>query len=197
MADLTTLDAVRQQLGLGPVDTDDDELITDYVTEASIIFQNEVNLPNFSAANGTLLLNACPPHAYGRQLFFRDYVVGVYSVVNGDGLTVDPAHYRLLPYNSSPKYGMELTIDSGLRWTFDRDPHAAITVAGTLGYCTSANVPADVTLAVTKLAVWLYQNRDNRGETIKFADGSKSIPAEAPAIVLRTQKRYIRDVLYA
>lgn len=196
MAYLTTTAAVKRQLGLvGTVqgtlndNTDDDDLIGTYVAQATELFNSEVGY-TFIATNGTLELDACAPHAYGRKLFFLKPVVGVYSIVNGDGQTLTETEYRLLPANESPKYAAELKTGSGKFWTFTNSPQAAIIVGGTLGYATEANVPADVTLAVTKLAANLYQNRDNKGDIIRFADGSSQVPADAPGIIFKIIDKY-------
>ena len=196
MAYLTTTAAVKTQLGLhGTVNgtlndnADDDSLIGAYVAQATQIFNSEVGY-TFIATNGTLELDACAPHAYGRKLFFRQPVVGVYSVVNGDGQTLTESEYRLLPANETPKYGIEIKQGSGKYWNYDTSPEAAIVIGGTLGYATEANIPADVTLAVTKLAANLYQNRDNKGEVIRFADGSSQVPADAPGIIFKVIENY-------
>lgn len=196
MANLTTLAAVKRQLGLiGTIQgtlqdkTADDDLISTYVAQATEYFNSAVGY-TFIAANGTLELDACAPHAYGRKLFFRKPVVSLYSVTNGDGQALTSDDYRLLPANESPKYAAELKLGSGKVWTFTDSPEAAIVLGGTIGYATEANVPADVTLAVTKLAANLYMNRDNKGEVIRFADGSTQIPANAPEIVFQVIEKY-------
>ena len=125
-------------------------------------------------------------------------MLGVYEVVNA-GTTLTASQYRLLPPNDPPYYAIELLPSSGLTWTYTNDPQGAVTVAGTLGYCTSATRPADVTLAATKLATWLYQNRDNNDQMVRFADGSVEIPSSAPAMIrqILDQGRYVKDRLYA
>lgn len=193
MADLTTLAAVRLQLGFAVTETGDDTLITSYVSDASQMIETYCKR-TLVAANGTLTFDVCPPDIYGRRLFFHEDVLGVYLLTNGDGETIASANYRLLPNNGTPKYGLDL-IDADFTFTDSR--FAAVTVAGTLGMFTSAAIPADLSLAATKLAAWLYQTRDNRGDVTRFADGSMTIPSEAPAVVLNIlDKRYVKDRLY-
>lgn len=207
MADLTTLAAVKRQLGLNEyidgtltTNTDDDDLITDYVTQASVLFeqtaQRELNF-TFVAAPGTLTLDACPPHAYGRKLFFLTPVTGVYEVINGDGHTLTSDEYRLLPANNTPYYAIEFKRNAGRFWTYTTNPEGAITVAGTLGYCAAASIPEDVKLAVTKLAANLYQNRDNKGEVIRFADGSTQVPDKPPDMIFKVLQRYQKVRVYS
>jgi hypothetical protein len=195
MTDYTTLAAVRSQLGLGDSDTGDDTLISTYVSQASQAIDTHTDR-SFIGTNGTLTYDCQEPIVIGRTLYFDRDVLGVYSVTNGDSVTVSSSEYRLLPANSTPKYAMEILPSSSKQWTYTTDWQDAITVAGTLGYCSEANRPADITLAATKLAAWLYQNRDNTGESTRYADGSTSIPAEAPAIVLRLLSKYVRSELF-
>ncbi len=196
MADLTTLAAVKTQLGIGTLLNTDDALLSTYVTEASVMIESYCSR-SFNAANGTLTYDIAPPYIYGRKLFFRDDVLGVYEVRNGDGTLITSDQYRLLPLNTSPLYGLELLPSSGVTWAWTPagDWLSAITVAGTLGYSTTP--PQDVVLAATKLAAWLYQNRDNSDDNVRFADGSMNIPSAAPAVVLRIldKGRYVKDLL--
>jgi hypothetical protein len=195
MTDYTTLAAVRSQLGLGVTDTSDDALISTYVTQASQAIETHCGR-SFTGANGTLTYDCIDPTVIGNLLYLDRDVIDVYSVVNGDNETITSGEYRLLPNNGTPKYALELLPSSSKTWTYTTDWQAAITIAGTLGYCTDTNRPADITLAATKLAAWLYQNRDNTGESTRYADGSTSIPAEAPAIVLRLLSRYVKSELF-
>lgn len=193
MTDLTTLAAVRAQLNIADSLTGDDDLISDYVTQASRTIE-ALTERSFTGTNGTMTYDCCEPTVIGRKLFFDQDVINVYSVVNGDGETVTSSEYRQLPSNHTPKYGIELLPSSNKSWTYDVDWQDAITVAGTLGYCLDANRPADITLAATKLAAWLYQNRDNAEQTVRYADGSSEVPAQAPALVLKilTDGGYMR-----
>jgi hypothetical protein len=195
MTDYTTLAAVRSQLKIGVSDTGDDAQISTYVTQASQAIDTHTDR-SFTGTNGTLTFDCRQPSIIGNTLYLAQDVIDVYSIVNGDSNTLTSSQYRLLPNNSTPKYAIEILPSSGKQWTYTTDWQAAITVAGTLGYCTEANRPADITLAATKLAAWLYQNRDNTGEQTRYADGSTSIPAEAPQIVLRLLEKYVRSELF-
>jgi hypothetical protein len=196
MGDLTTLTAVKSQLSIGTLNNVDDALLSTYVTQASQMIETYTKR-TFNAENGTLTFDIAPPYIYGRKLFFREDVLGVYELRNGNGTVITADQYRFLPLNNTPLYGLELLPSASVVWspTPAGDWLSAITLAGTLGYSTTP--PQDIQLAATKLASWLYMNRDNSGEIVKFADGSTSIPAEAPAIVLRILNtgRYVRDQL--
>lgn len=183
MANLTSLANVQQALGLGTL-TGDDMFIGTLVAQASSLIEHYY-ARTFSDSLGTLYLNACPPHAFGHRLYFMTDVLGVYSVVNGNGDVIPATDYQLLPLNASPKTGMELKVGTGRYWTWTTDPVGAITIAGTLGYCTSSNIPADVVYVATKLAALLYQNRDNKGEIVRFADSSVQVPVNVIPDIIR------------
>lgn len=196
MADLTTTTAVKRQLNIGPngtTNTIDDDLIALYVTQASQLIETECIRP-FSATVGTLFYDAKYPVIENNVLYFDQDYLGVDAVSNGVNGTINAANYRLLPLHYSPKYALQLLPKSNLSWQTGSDGFTqnAICVIGTTGYCATGSQPADITLAATKLAAWLYQNRDNDGSSVQLADGSVAIPAEAPTFVLRTISKYVR-----
>lgn len=199
MSDYTTTAAVKRQLNIGQteINTVDDDLIDVYVTQASQAIDTFTGR-TFSESIGTLYYDARYPVIEGRILYFDQDYLGVDAVSNGVNGTINPANYRLLPQHYAPKYALQLLDQSGLSWQVGNDGGAqnAITVIGTTGYCLASSRPADITLAATKLAAWLYQNRDNDGAIIQMADGTTSIPAEAPAVVLKLLDKYIRRVAY-
>lgn len=203
MADLTTVARVKRQLGITNYETGtlsvnavDDDLLATFVSEATELFEADANM-TFIAANGTLTYDIGHPYVYGRKLYFRQPVLGVYQLATGDGTVIPSSGYRLLPLNMTPSFALELLGT----YTWDQSTangnRGAITVAGTLGYCTAATVPADVTTAVTKLAAFLYQNRDNDESIVRLADGSMQIPGNAPDIVLRVLRNYAKVQVYA
>lgn len=203
MATLTTVEMVKRQLGIvtytdGTLSTNDvdDDIITDYVIEASKMFETETRRVFSSTSGATLTYDLAIPSVYGRKLFFGRDVISVDRVINGDGSVIPASAYRLLPVNNDPKYGLELLLGSTYFWlTSDNIWQNAITVNGTTGYCMTNEQPADVTLAVTKLAAHLYQTRDNTGE-IQVADGFVVVPGDTPKTTLRTIANYRTVQIY-
>ncbi len=199
MADYTTRAAVKNQLNIGrngTLNTVDDDLIDLYVTQASALIDSYCQR-TFSESIGTLdYYDACYPVVSGRRLYFSQDYLGVDSISNGANGTLAAGQYRLLPLNGTPKYAVQLLDSSGLYWQVGNDGYAqkAIVVSGTVGFCTAANRPADITLAATRLAAWLYQSRDRSGDTVQMADGTTIIPSGAPAIVFKILDRYVRRV---
>jgi len=199
--DYTTTAAVKRQLNIGQngtLNTIDDDLISVYVTQASQLIDTECSRV-FAPTVGTLFYDAIYPVICGNTLYFDQDYIGINAISNGSNGTLDPSNYRLLPLAYSPKYGVQLLAKSSETWLVGNDGFAqnAICVIGTTGFCLDADRPADITLAATKLAAWLYQNRDNDGSSVQVADGSMVIPADAPTFVLRTINKYIRRVAYS
>lgn len=204
MATLTTIDAVKRQLGITTyvdgtltTNTDDDDVLQAAVDQASAMFQTEVRREFTATPGATLTYDLAPPDIYGSKLYFGADFLGVDQVYNGNGSLIPAANYVLLPNNGLPKYGLQMVNGNG-QWYFNNNTgyKAAIVVNGTTGFCELEDRPSDVVRAVTKLAAWLYQTRDNTGDVVKFADGTMSIPGDVPSIVIQTIKNYRRPNLY-
>lgn len=200
-ADYTTTAAVKRQLALqvtGTNNTVDDDLIALYVTQASQMIATET-MRQFSETVGTLFYDAGYPVVANNILYFDQDWLGVDAISNGSNGTLDTSDYRMLPLHSSPKWGVELLPASNTTWQLGSNGFSqnAICVIGTTGYCLSSDRPADITLAATKLAAWLYQQRDNDGTTVQVADGAIAIPANSPTFVLRTIQKYVRRSVYS
>lgn len=201
MTDYTTTAAVKRQFNIGvngTTNTTDDDLIALYVTQASQMIDTETRR-TFTPAVGTLFFDARYPVVDGNCLYFSEDYLSIDALSNGANGTLNPSDYRLLPLNASPKYAVQLLPKSNLTWVVGNDGFVqnAICVIGTAGYCLDTNRPADITLAATKLAAWLYMTRDSDGSTVQIANGAIAIPANAPEFVLRTIDKYIRRVAYS
>lgn len=198
MSDLTTVTRVKTQLGIGVNGTTnvvDDSMLADFVTQASQMITTYTQR-QFYVTYGTLTYDSIYPITEGRRLYFTEDWQQVDFVWNGANGTFQASDYRLVPTHSSPKYGLELLPASQKTWVVGNDgfPQNAITVVGSYGYCDDNTRPADITLAATRLAAWLYQNRDNDGSIIQMADGNLAIPSTAPNFVFTVLDRYVRSV---
>ena len=201
MTDLTTAAAVKTQLGIGTsgtLNTTDDTLIGLYVSQASQMIETETQR-TFSSTVSSFPYDAGYPVTEGRTLYFDQDMLGVDTIVNGANGTLQPTQFRLLPTRGTPKYALQLLDSTNMFWQVGNDGYRqnAILINGTAGFCLTGTLPADITLAATKLAAWLYQNRDNDGSSVQVADGAIAIPAQAPTFVLRTISKYIRRAAYA
>lgn len=194
--DLTTTAAVKSALRI--TENTDDALIDTFVTQASQDFSTEARRQFYSTGGATLTYDIAPPQIIGRKLYFMNDFQAVDRIINGDGSVIDPTAYRLLPLNTSPKYAAELYIGANVYWqpSPTNNWQSAIQVQGTIGYNPTSAIPSDVVYAVTKLAAFYYMARDNSGDVVKFADGSTVIPANAPAVVLKTATNYKRVQIF-
>ncbi len=194
--DLTTTAAVKSVLHI--TETTDDAIIDNFVTQASQDFSTDARRQFYTSGGATLTYDIIEPQIIGRKLYFTNDLQAVDRIVNGDGSVIDPTAYRLLPLNAAPKYAAELFINSNVYWqpSPDTNYQSAIQVQGSIGYNPTNQIPSDVVYAVTKLAVFYYQVRDNSGDVVKFADGTTVIPANAPAVVLKTAKNYKRVQIF-
>lgn len=207
--DLTSVALVKQQLRSpnGTMSDVDDDLIALYVTQASDDFERAVNRgwidnegiyhPAFTPSYGTMQIDAMYPQIEGKKVYFGQDVLNVVSISNGANGTLTSDQYRLLPVNNSPKYAVELSTPA-ISWQCGSggSPQGAIVVTAQFGEYTATNLPANVELAVTKYASWLYMNRDNDGSTFVAANGEAIIPANAPQLVLKVVDQYKRMKTY-
>lgn len=194
---LTTTALVKSQLHI--IENSDDAIIDLYVAQASQMFSTEARRQFYATPGATLTYDIIPPQVYGGQLFFLEDILGVDRIINGDGSVILPSQFRLLPVNSpSPKYALQLYVGSNIWFQPNQENswQSALQVQGTVGYCPTGEVPSDVVFAVTKLAAFMYETRDNQGDVIRFADGSSQIPSNAPPLVLRVVNNYKRVQLY-
>lgn len=195
MVNLTTVSAVKDMLHI--TNDADDSLLGTLVTQASQDFSTEARRQFYAQPGATLTYDLQYPQVVNNKVFFLTDMLGVDRIINGNGSVIPPSTFRLLPLNASPKYAAQLLLGSNEMFVQGNNLwQGAVIVQGTTGFCPTGEAPSDVTLAVTKLAAWYYQTRDNNGDVVRFADGSSQIPANAPAMVLRTVNNYKRVQIY-
>lgn len=148
----------------------------------------------FEAATETRLYDAVGEHIAGRLLILDADVLAVTELTNGDGTTIAPSDYRLYPPNGSPKWGILLRANSGVYWTWNDEPEAAIAVTGSWAYADTA--PGDVEQAVLQLTDWYYklasQAPSEIGEVRQLPDGTTILPAQLPADIRALLDPYVR-----
>lgn len=96
-----------------------------------------------------------------RGELFIDEMSAITSVVNGDGVTVDPSEYTTEPRNEKPYWMIKILQSSGKAWEpkANGDTENAIAITGRFAYSTTAN--ATIKHACRELTAWLYQKRDD------------------------------------
>lgn len=132
--DLTTLDYVRAKRGIGEAKTNDDDMLKDYIHEASAWFQERCQRV-FVPYVDTLTFDAYGSHISPRRLRLDQHdLLEVVSITNGDSTAVTSSQYILREPNFDPKYEIELLPSGGVNWTYEDDYQNAISVRGTLGF---------------------------------------------------------------
>jgi len=128
---LTTLERVRAHRRLAADETSDDALLLNLIAAASAEFTREIGrvcVPFYAAHRfDAPVLN---PFA----LDLNADLLEVVTLTNGDGTLIPPENSSLRPINAYPKWRIALKPGGGIAYTFNSDPHEAISVAGWWGY---------------------------------------------------------------
>ena len=181
-------DDVKAYLGL-ELETDK-ELIEVLIDRAQAAIENE--LDRVFEASADTEKDFGPDSISGRTLYFgrTDDLAAITSITNGDGTTIDSAHFRLLPLNERPAFAVQL--DDEVDWEFD-DVFDVVTISGKWAY--SATAPANITHATVRLTAWMYRQRTMSSDLNQMAlspDGVPLLPNQLPADVLRYLEPYRR-----
>jgi len=174
----TTLSDVKTYLGIASANTDDDALLTDLLGTAQAMVDAHCGRTFEASSETTRYLDACYPTVIGRVLYLDRDLCAVSSVANGDGSIIASTDYRMRP--AAPPYQtIQLTIASGLTWTFTGDPWQAIEITGKWAY--SASAPDAVVTATKAVAKWLYSQGSRDG--VQWSEAGQALPGEAVALL--------------
>lgn len=137
-------------------------------------------------------------HVDGRDLVLDAPLCAITSVTNGDGVVVSASDYITEPRNATPYYALRLKNSSNLLWTYDDDVETdTIAVVGEWAYSTSA--PADVVHATTRLAAYLYRQKENQSgdldRAVNLGGGVTLMPATLPSDIKTILAPYKRLVI--
>ncbi len=151
----------------------------------------------FEATTGTLYYHQYAARIAGQVLYLDQDVLGVQTLVNGNGQTITaissnsypPNGYYLEPANLGPPY-TSIRLGFNYPWVFNVDQR--IVVAGTIGY--SSTAPYDIQQACIRWAAYLYKQRDAQvfEVTAEPSLGVINIPVGIPKdveILLRPYRR--------
>lgn len=139
---------------------------------------------------GTNFYGASETHYFdvpqGRVIKFDEWLVSVTTLTNGDGTVLTTSDYLLLPYNSTPKYGVKLRDTSNYYWAASSTGswESVITLAGVWGYAASA--PADIVQATLEISKIIYRRRmgeNTSGIAQVTAAGVVITPQDVPPFV--------------
>lgn len=180
----TDVTTVKTYLGISS--TADDALLQTLIDAACAYIDTRTRRTFEAAADTVAYYDASDIH--DGVLYLRGDLAALTSVTNGDGSTVATSDVLLLPRSGPPYWGIRMR-SSGPGWTVDDD----IAVTGRWAYSTTA--PADIAHAATRLAAWLYRQRDNQGDgdrVIVSPDGTTLMPSRIPNDVEAIIRAYAR-----
>ena len=153
----TDIGTVKSYLGNVPP-TVDDALLTDFIAAAQSIIDSYCHQSFEAGVDSTRYFDpTCDVD--GRTLYVDAPLCAITSVTNGDGVVIAPSAYITEPRNMAPWFGLTLRSNSDVSWTYGGALDNSIAIEGKWAY--SASAPADIQQAATRLAAYLYRQRDN------------------------------------
>lgn len=183
--------ALKVYLDVSSGTTTDDSLLTTLIARAQAMIDSHCRQTFEASADTTRYFDA-KRDVFERSLFLDAPLCAVTSVTNGDGNVVTSDKYTTEPRNSTPWYTLRLKENAGVGWSYTTTPEDAIVIVGRWAYSTTA--PADVVQACTRLAAYLYRQRDNAldlDRTVIVGD-TTIMPLRIPADVLMLLRPYRR-----
>lgn len=152
-------DTTRLKLYLGVDAASDDVLIGYFLASAQAAIDSYCR-QTFEASADTTRYFDPTECVRGRTLYLDAPLCAITTLTNGDGNTIDSSKYVKEPRNTTPWYALTLKSNAGVAWTYTSTPENAISIAGRWAYSTTA--PDDVVQACTRLAAYLYRQKDNQ-----------------------------------
>lgn len=177
-----TLADLKAYLKIPTGTTSEDDLLQSFLDEASQLIDAYIGRPSAASGLTTRTFDAVA-NVDGRLLMFDcDSVIGITSVVNGDGETISASEYVTEPRSGGPFWGIRLTTGSSFTWTWDATPEGAISVTGYWAYTTNTDGSADALVVgvCRTLAAWMYRTKDNLGTLVDYGDGVTLLNAALP-----------------
>ena len=139
----------------------DDALLTDLIAAAQKEIDNYCHRTFEASADSTRYFDVhggADGPVDGSVLWLDEDLCAITSVTNGDSVVVASSEYTTIPRNETPYNRLQLLSNSGKHWTYTTEWMNAITIVGKWAYSTSA--PDDIAQACTRLAAFLYAQRD-------------------------------------
>jgi hypothetical protein len=196
---------VKSYLGNVPSGASVDALITGFVAAAQSMIDGYCHQPFEAAADTTRYFDPLRdtgrdgsgvawgnPYSYNgsRTLFLDAPLCAVTTITNGDGVVVAPTAYVTEPRNSTPWFSLTLKSSSGLSWQ-----SLEIAIVGKWAY--SVVAPPDIVQTATRLAAYLYRQRDNGFDLDRIIQTQSGVvmPLDIPRDIAKLLEPYKRIVV--
>lgn len=187
----TTAALLKTYLGISAAT--DDTLLGNLITYAQQMVDIHCRRTFESSANANKTFDAVAD-VDGPTLYLKSVgdLCAINSITNGDSVAVAANEYVTELRNSTPYYAIRILASADKVWTYTTDPENAITISGKWAYSTSA--PNDIVYATTRLAAYLYRQKDNAGDLDRalLAEGTVLLPTDLPTDVTRILAPYVR-----
>jgi hypothetical protein len=183
MAYLSTAD-LKVYLGIATGQTGDDTLLATLAGAAQAFVEQYTRRAFEHSGTAAIRYHDAVGDVDAAQglLFLRGDLCAITSVTNGDGVVVTAAQYVTEPRSTAPYWALRLLPSSNVVWTFTTDEIGAIAISGKWAY--SATPPADIVQATTRLAAYLYRQKDNSldlDRAVALGGSGMLLPTALPA----------------
>jgi len=169
----------------------DDALLTDLIAAAQKMIDMHCRRTFESDTDATRYFDYSAEYIEDNTLWLDEDLCEITTVTNGDSVVVASGERTTYPRNSTPYFGIRLLSDSGVTWTYSDEWMDAISVVGKWAYSTTA--PNDIVQACTRLAAFLYAQRDAAlFDVTAIEAGTVLTPVGIPVDVKAILKPYIR-----
>ena len=198
---MTYTDAALIKAYAGALGTGDDALLDDLGDRAQKLVENYTGRVFEGTGTSSRSFDAVAD-VEDRTLYFDEDAVSITSIRNkADSATgseaITAAQYVTLPRNRTPYYGIRLLASANKEWDYEDDPETGVTVIANWRY--SATPPDDIVQATTRLAAFLYRQKDTNSDLDRplLTDAGVTIlPSQVPHDVKQTlefyRKRHVR-----
>lgn len=196
MSSYVTLAEVKAYLGV--TSTTDDALLEDFILKAESMVNTRCKRVFVAASDATRYFDAIEDVSADLLTLYLDHdLCAITSITNGDGTTVTAGQYVTEPRNDKPYYAIRLRLDASISWTYNTTPENAVTVVGRWAY--GVSVPDDIRGICTRLAVYLYRQKDNSADStadraIMSASGTVLLPNKLANDFYEVTAPYIRKM---
>ena len=191
MTAYASLVQLKSYLEIAESNTDDDELLTMFLDNASAIIDTQTHRTFVSSADETHYHDAIK-NVEGNMLWLNGDLAALTSVTNGDGADIPLDAIVTNPDFTGPYFALTLKRSKDYSWAYTDEPAGAIGVEGRWAY--SIVPPLPIVQATLRLAAWLYRQRDNANDLDRtmIVGVATILPAQIPTDVAVMLKPFLK-----
>lgn len=186
------VNAAALKVYLGISETTDDALLGTLIAAAQAAIDSYCRQTFEADADSTRYFDpTCDVD--GRCLILDAPLCAITSVTNGNGVVVSSSDYVKEPRNSTPWHRLTLKGSATVAWTWTTTPENSIAIAGRWAYSVSA--PGDIVQAATRLAAYLYRQKNNSADldrAVAIGASAMILPSDLPKDMTRLLAPYRR-----